>query len=59
MLSTEQSLGHPQISLKNVALTYADTKNPAFQVTDVSISSGECVLVTGRSGAGKSTFYGF
>lgn len=56
MLSTEQSLGYPQISLKNAALTYAGAKSPAFQVADLSISSSECVLVTGRSGAGKSTF---
>ena len=56
MLSTEHSLGYPQISLKNAALTYAGAKSPAFQVADLSISSSECVLVTGRSGAGKSTF---
>ncbi|MCS4487829.1 ABC transporter ATP-binding protein [Streptococcus sciuri] len=56
MLPDEQSLDCPQISLKNVSLTYQGAKNPAFQVADISISSGECVLVTGRSGAGKSTF---
>ncbi|MGC4439817.1 ATP-binding cassette domain-containing protein, partial [Streptococcus suis] len=42
--------------MKNAALTYAGAKSPAFQVADLSISSSECVLVTGRSGAGKSTF---
>lgn len=43
------------IALKNVSYTYPFAKEPALNAVNLSVKSGECVLITGRSGSGKST----
>lgn len=43
------------ISLKNVSLNYPNTSVPALKNITLEIQSGECILLTGHSGCGKSS----
>jgi ATP-binding cassette subfamily B protein len=43
------------IEFKNVSLQYEDTKNPAIQNLSFSIAPGKIVVITGESGAGKTS----
>jgi energy-coupling factor transporter ATP-binding protein EcfA2 len=43
------------IELKNVSYTYPRTVQPALHQLSLSIKKGRCIMVTGPSGAGKTT----
>ncbi|BHH85244.1 peptidase domain-containing ABC transporter [Desulforhopalus sp. 52FAK] len=43
------------ISFKNVSLRYRPDYHPALLGADIAIRSGECVLLQGHDGAGKTT----
>ena len=43
------------IELKNITFTYSNTKIGSLKNLNLSISDGECVLITGGSGCGKTT----
>jgi energy-coupling factor transporter ATP-binding protein EcfA2 len=43
------------IVLENVTFTYEDAKRPAIKNLDLTVRKGEKLLVTGPSGAGKTT----
>ena len=43
------------IKLKNVSFTYAQTDKPSLSHINLSIHAGECVLLCGKSGCGKTT----
>jgi len=44
------------LQINNLTFTYPDAKEPALQIDHLHIPPGSFTLVTGRSGAGKSTF---
>lgn len=44
------------IKFDNVNFTYAENKNKSLEVNAVHVKKGECIVVTGTSGSGKSTF---
>ena len=44
------------IESKNVSFTYQNSAGPALQDVTLQIEPGECVLLCGRSGCGKTTF---
>ena len=44
------------IESKNVTFTYQNSSAPALQDVTLDIRCGECVLLCGRSGCGKTTF---
>ena len=43
------------IEIKDVTYTYNEADQPALEKLSISISKGECVLLCGKSGCGKST----
>lgn len=43
------------IEIKNLSFTYPTGESPALSGVDLSVESGEFVLLCGRSGSGKST----
>jgi len=43
------------ISIKNLTFTYAEGKKPALKNISLDVREGEIVLITGPSGAGKTT----
>ncbi len=43
------------IELKNINFTYSNTKIGSLKNLNLSIEDGECVLITGGSGCGKTT----
>lgn len=43
------------IELKNISFTYSNTKIGSLKNLNLSIEDGECVLITGGSGCGKTT----
>lgn len=43
------------IKLKNVSFTYAQADKPSLSHINLSIYAGECVLLCGKSGCGKTT----
>ena len=45
----------PIISAKNVVIGY-DSKKPLFELEDFSVYPGEIIVLTGKSGIGKTTF---
>ncbi|MCM1330799.1 MAG: ABC transporter ATP-binding protein, partial [Ruminococcus sp.] len=45
----------PFVQIKNVDFTYANTENPALKNFSLNILKGECVLLCGESGCGKTT----
>ena len=44
------------IESRNVSFAYQSSTQPALQDVSLQIRSGECVLLCGRSGCGKTTF---
>ena len=46
----------PLIETQNVGFTYQGSEAPALQDVDLAIGAGECVLLCGKSGCGKTTF---
>lgn len=44
------------IESKNVSFTYQNSAAPALQDVTLDIRPGECILLCGRSGCGKTTF---
>ena len=44
------------IEVENLSFTYADQKKPALKIPHLEIAAGRCVVLTGISGSGKSTF---
>ncbi len=46
----------PAVTVKNVALTYSGADKPALQIEDLTIPEGQCVVLCGQSGSGKSSF---
>lgn len=47
--------GHPAIALKNVGFRYGSSDSWSVKNVTLDVAKGECVLVTGRSGCGKTT----
>lgn len=45
----------PILELRDVSFTYALTESPALDTVSLSVSPGECVVLTGESGCGKTT----
>ena len=43
------------IELKQVSFTYQGQEHDGLQDIDLTIADGECVLLCGRSGCGKTT----
>ncbi|HEM4770997.1 TPA: ABC transporter ATP-binding protein [Streptococcus suis] len=46
----------PAVTVKNVALTYSGADKPALQIEKLTIPEGQCVVLCGESGSGKSSF---
>ncbi len=46
----------PLIETNGVGFTYQGSETPALQDVALSIGAGECVLLCGKSGCGKTTF---
>lgn len=44
-----------ELTIENLSFTYAGQTQPALQDINLSVSSGELVLITGATGSGKST----
>ncbi len=44
------------IEVKNLSFSYLNSSYPAITVDEFSVDEGETVLITGKSGEGKSTF---
>ncbi len=46
---------HPVVEIKDLIYRYPSSPAPAVSVEDLSIDSGEQIVITGQSGCGKST----
>ena len=44
------------IETKNIAFTYGNTKDKVLSGVSLEINEGECILLCGKSGCGKTTF---
>ena len=53
---TETKNHAPLIETNGVGFTYQGSETPALQDVTLSIGAGECVLLCGKSGCGKTTF---
>lgn len=47
---------HPAVQIKNMELTYFGTNRKAVSISDLTIPAGQCVVLCGQSGSGKSSF---
>ena len=52
----ENNTNAPLIETSAVGFTYQGSETPALQDVTLSIGAGECVLLCGKSGSGKTTF---
>ena len=43
------------IEIENVTYTYPEAAAPALKEVSLSVTDGECVLLCGKSGCGKSS----
>ena len=43
------------IELQNISFCYAGTQNKSLKYVSLSVNEGECILLTGESGCGKTT----
>ncbi|MEW4354470.1 ABC transporter ATP-binding protein [Streptococcus pneumoniae] len=50
------SLDNVVIRVENFDFSYANRKQSHLQIKDLHIAQGECVVLCGKSGSGKSTF---
>ena len=48
-------MGQPMISLTNVSFSYRGAESPSLSSLSLDVKAGECVLLCGKSGCGKST----
>ena len=44
------------IRFENVSFSYAGNAQEGLEPVDLTIEDGECILLCGRSGCGKTTF---
>ena len=51
----ENNTNAPLIETSAVGFTYQGSETPALQDVTLSIGAGECVLLCGKSGCGKTT----
>lgn len=54
MLSNLSSMD-TTIRINNLQVTYAAADKPALQIEDLTIPAGQCVVLCGPSGSGKSS----
>ncbi|HEL9629053.1 TPA: ABC transporter ATP-binding protein [Streptococcus suis] len=54
MLSNLSSMD-TAITIKNLQVTYSGADRPALQIADLTIPAGQCVVLCGPSGSGKSS----
>ena len=47
---------HPAVQIKNMEPTYPGTNRKAVSISDFTIPPGQCVVLCGQSGSGKSSF---
>ncbi|MFM0775996.1 ABC transporter ATP-binding protein [Streptococcus suis] len=50
------SHSRPAVTVKDLELTYPGADKPALSISDLTIPVGQCVVLCGQSGSGKSSF---
>ncbi len=50
------SPSRPAVTVKNLELSYPASARPALSIPDLRIPAGQCVVLCGQSGSGKSSF---
>lgn len=46
----------PAVTVKGLELTYSGSDKPSLAISDLTIPTGQCVVLCGQSGSGKSSF---
>ncbi|HEM4130028.1 TPA: ABC transporter ATP-binding protein [Streptococcus suis] len=46
----------PVVTVRGVELTYPGSDKPSLAISDLTIPTGQCVVLCGQSGSGKSSF---
>lgn len=46
----------PAVTVKDLELTYPGAGKPALSISELTIPAGQCVVLCGQSGSGKSSF---
>ncbi|WP_105117685.1 ABC transporter ATP-binding protein [Streptococcus suis] len=46
----------PAVTVKGLELTYPGSDKPSLAISDLTIPTGQCVVLCGQSGSGKSSF---
>ncbi|HFI0352818.1 TPA: ABC transporter ATP-binding protein [Streptococcus suis] len=46
----------PAVTVKGLELYYPGSDNPSLAISDLTIPTGQCVVLCGQSGSGKSSF---
>ncbi|NQN86756.1 ABC transporter ATP-binding protein [Streptococcus suis] len=46
----------PAVTVKDLELTYPGADKPALSISELTIPAGQCVVLCGQSGSGKSSF---
>lgn len=47
------------IRVSNLIFRYTSLPEPSLRISDLSIPEGECLVLCGKSGSGKSKLYTF